>query len=741
MKNSTIQFFLFAVFVVAFTKINAQQVTSLKGTIKDNTGTTIPGASLQILNKNIFVSSNDKGYFEINYTNSFPDTLVISFVGMLSDTVIINSTEPLKIKLLSAVKLTEVVVVGSQSGFSMIKPMGTETIGNKELAKAACCNLSESFQNNASVDVNYSDAVSGAKQIQMLGLDGAYTQIQAENVPLIRGLNSAYGLGFVPGTWIESIQISKGAGSVANGYEALTGQINIEILKPEKSEKLFVNGYASHLGRYELNAHGAQKINNHVSTLLLAHGSTVVKRNDINKDGFMDFPLYHQINLYNRWQFHLENGIEGQVGIKALVDNKVGGQTNFNVAKDYLTTNAYGIGINSKAIEAYTKTGYVFKNKPYQSIGFINSFRHYKQNSFFGLRQYRGEQNNYYSNLIFQSIIGDTRHTYRTGLSFLSDNYSENLNDSLFNRNEIVPGAFYEYNYNDLNKWAVVAGLRADYHNLYGPFITPRLHAKYSFTKDIAFRVSGGRGFRVHNVYPEAQSILISSREIVILEKLNPEIAWNYGASLTIKLKLFTREASLNIDYFRTDFVNQIIVDTDLDVRKAYVYNLKGKSYSNAAQADFTFSPLKPFEVKLAYKKYDVKYTLHGNLMEKPLLVRDRGLIGISYSSKFDFWKIDLTAQFFGKARLPNTSSNPEMYRLASSSDPYYLLFGQVTRNFKHFGVYLGVENITNFMQHHAIVNSKNPFNDYFDASMIWGPIMGRVVYGGFRFKINSSTN
>lgn len=698
----------------------------------------LPGVNIYWAETTTGTTSDVNGDFEIVSPESFPAQLVFSYVGYKSDTIPVKNEEPLKVELKNAIELKEVEVVAKlqTTQFSTITPINVETITGKELQKAACCNLSESFETNASVDVNFTDAVSGAKQIQMLGLDGVYTQMLSENFPAIRGLSSAYGLGYVPGTWVESIQITKGTGSVVNGYESITGQINVEFLKPENTHKLFVNSYASDASRYEGNVHFANTFNDKWSTLLFTHASTVNQKNDNNDDTFLDTPLLTQYNIFNRWKYDNDGKFMAQLGVKALIEERQGGQINFNYNNDFGTKNNYGIGINTKQLEAFSKTAIGFEEQPYKSLGLISNVRRHEQRSFFGLKQYDGEENTLYFNLVYQTIISNTDHKFKTGASYLSDNYKETFNDSLFNRNESVPGIFAEYNYDKTSKFSFLSGVRADYHNLYGLLINPRMHLKFNLMPLTVLRFSAGRGLKVANVFAENSAVLASSRQVVVKEKLLPEIAWNYGVSLTHKFQIKEREAIINTDFYRTDFINQVVVDADQDVDHVYFYNLTGKSYSNSFQAEFAFEPVKSLNLKAAYKWYDVRSTYNGTLLQRPMVSRDRVLFNAAYATRFDKWKFDFTAKWFGKSRLPNTSENLSEFRLNPFSEDYFTFNSQVTRAFKHFDIYLGGENLSNFKQYNAIIAANDPFGTNFDASMIWGPLMGRVIYVGFRYII-----
>jgi hypothetical protein len=439
----------------------------------------------------------------------------------------------------------------------------------KELFKAACCNLSESFETNPAVDVSYNDAVTGSKQIQLLGLSGNYTQLTVENLPGPRGIATTLGLNSIAGPWVESIQLTKGIGSVANGYESIAGQINVELKKPENNEKLFANVYVNDFGKTDLNLNFSQKIGKKWSSGLLLHDDFLGnKKLDFNKDGFRDLPTGNQISAINRWKYDDGKGFLTQFGIKILNDERTGGQVGFDPSTDKNTTNKYGIGIQTHRYEAFAKIGYVFPDKKYKSIGLQLSAISHAQDSYFGFNSYNAQQQNLYANLIYQSIIHSTIHKFRAGISFLNDQYNEYFKGIRYKRTEIVPGSFFEYTYTPSDKWSLIAGMRGDYDNLSGFFITPRLHLRYEPVKGTTLRVSVGRGQRTANIFAENMSVFVSSRQVNILTTetgraygLNPEVAWNKGISFDQKIKVFHRDATLGIDYFRNDFINIILRD------------------------------------------------------------------------------------------------------------------------------------------------------------------------------------
>jgi len=647
-------------------------------------------------------------------------------------------------------KLNEVKVTNKRKGIQKSYTItgNTTLITSKELLKAACCNLAESFETNPSIDVNFSDALTGTKQIKMLGLTSPYLMITEENIPSVRGASQAYGLSFTPGTWVESIQITKGAGSVVNGYESISGQINTELKKPINDIPFFLNAYGSSDSRFELNTHFNTKISDKWSSSLFVHGNIRDAKTDMNNDGFLDNPLAKQINILNRYQYYnAEKGWVSFINFRYMNDKKQTGEVNFNPSTDRGTTNHWGSQINTERLDVSTKIGYVFPGMPFQSIGFQNAFNSHNQDSYFGLNQYNIKQSSYYSNLIFNSIIDNTMHKFATGLNFTYDKYQEFVNVNDYSRIDNSLGAFFEYTYDNTDNFSIILGGRVDTHNRLGTFLTPRLHVKYNPWKKGVLRFSAGRGKRSANIFAENQQLFASSRTFDILNStgkiygLNPEIAWNYGLSFSQSFLLFGKNGDVGFDLYRTDFQNQAVVDLMQSPQNVLFYNLNGKSYANSLHVEFNYELMKHLNLRSAYKFYDVKTDYLSGSFQKPLQAKNRFFGNLEYethaSDKGQQWKFDYTFNWIGEQQLPNTTSNPTADRLPEFSPTYSLMNAQITRTFSPtFDIYIGGENIGNYKQEKAIIGSNNPFGPNFDASVVYAPVFGQMYYAGLRFKI-----
>ena len=729
----------FTYILIGFLFLGSSSVAQIIGNVSSLEGSNssvLPGVNVYWFGTTIGAISGPQGNFSIQNPEKYPSKLIFSFIGFRTDTQTVTlPNQKINSTLSISNEMSEVLVEKrlQSTKIDLLSTKSIETLSEHELTRGACCNVSEAFQTNASVDVVATDGVTGSKKIQMLGLDGIYTSIQAENIPYIRGLGNFGGLGHVPGTWVESIQIIKGTGSVRNGYEPMTGQINLEFWKPDElKEKIFVNLYSNAFGRMEANVHLGSEISKKWSTGLFLHGNTNQTKNDHNKDGFLDIPLKNELNMMNRWKYKSSRYM-AQFGVQVLSENKQGGQLNYNPKIDHGSSNLYGTGAEAFHLQAFFKNGFKFKDHPGRSIAFFAKGNYMEQDYYMGLTTYKGNEKYFYLNYIYSDIINNTDHKYALGASFVFDEYNETFNAVDYNRSEKVPGVFGEYTYTG-DKLGAVIGLRSDFHNLYGTQVNPKVNLKYKYSKLGVFRVSGGRGFRVANVFVENASTFVSQRTIAVQSNLQAEIAWNTGVSFTQKFEVKNRDMSIHGEYFYTDFENQVVVDRETSGQLSF-YNLNGKSYSHAAQVEWSYQPWEVLEMRVAGKYLDVKTEFNSGLAQTPLIPNLRGMFTVGYETKDEKWQADFTTQFVGESRIPSTVGNKPENTVQTKSDPYALMSAQLTRRFNWWEVYVGGENLTNYKQPNAIISADQPFDSEFDASKIWGPVMGVNVYAGLRFR------
>lgn len=683
-------------------------------------------------------STNENGFFILEKIKSVHSHLIVSYIGYQPDTIEVSSEQDsIEIILLVNRELKEVVVTGTSFSkyFDELDVRSTEIITSNELLKAACCNLSESFTNNASVDIQYQDAVTGARQIQLLGLSGIYTQILFENIPTLKGVTNTFGLSYVPGPWMTAISVSKGAGSVVNGYESITGQINIDYKKPDDLERYYFNAFQSSHYKTDLNANVSIQMSENLSTMLLAHTDFVTKTFDDNFDTFTDQPRVKQFNLMNRWNYYSFDGYDSQFGIQIINEERKGGQI---TSHDYgiKPGQNYKININTDYYAAYAKNGIVLDEESYTSIALILEGIYHKQNSLFGLRAYDLQQRYFYSNFLFEAKTENEVHSVTTGVSYVFDQYKEEFDSLNYFRKEAVPGLFAEYNFSPDYLISIVPGVRVDFHNIYGTFYTPRLHIKYGFDDFTSLRLSAGKGYRSVNLLAENLNYLASSRKFVVIDQTAYEEGWNYGFNLNRYIPIDNRDLRLTLEFYHTKFLKQTVVDIDSDVRQVQFYNLNGKSYSNNYQVEVYYELLSRLELTAAYRYSDVRTTYAGQLLNKPLTSYYKLLFTGSYATADRDWLFDMSVLVNGNGRVPGTEGNPVEYQRAKIFPSFTNINAQITKKIDFIDIYAGIENILDFTQDNPIIASDDPFGEYFDASLVWGPVDGRKFYLGLRLSV-----
>ncbi|MDR0429560.1 MAG: TonB-dependent receptor [Tannerellaceae bacterium] len=712
----------------------------VKGRVVDEKNQPIIGANVYWENTQNGTTSDTNGLFTIERKvgNS---NLVVSYTGYVSTVVPITATSnELTITLKGEIELDEVVVSERKMGTisSRVSVLQTQKITYDELSRAACCNLAESFETNPSVDVSYADASTGARQIKLLGLSGTYVQMLTENYPNFRGAASSYGLDYIPGPWMESIQVSKGTSSVKNGYEALAGQINVEYKKPMTADIFSANVFASDAGRYEGNADASWHINENLSTGLFFHYSNDSKQHDDNNDGFMDMPLKEQVNLMNRWQ-HKSNNYVAQYGVRYLHENRTGGQS----TKHHDFADPYRIKLNTNRAELFTKQACILDVEKEESVALILSGSYHEQKSMYDRTPYNVYQNNVYASLLYEKEF-TPMHRLSTGISMNYDGFNENLaqsgNRNFYNRDEVITGAYVQYTFNLYNKLILLGGIRGDYSTLHDFFITPRVHIKYNPFDWFHIRASAGKGFHTTNVLAENNYLLSSSRKLHIADNLDQEEAWNTGLNLSFYIPLFGKELTINGEWYYTNFLKQVVVDMDNDPHAVSFYNLDGKSYSNSYQIEASYPFFRGFTLTAAYRYTESKSDYKNEKgdvyrLKKPLMNDFKGLVTASYQTPLKKWQFDLTGQFSGGGRMPTPDKVNPLWE--ENFKAHTIVNAQMTKYFRTWSIYVGSENLFNFTQEHSIVDASNPRGDNFDGTMVWGPVHGRKIYAGIRFNIS----
>ncbi|MBR1485448.1 MAG: TonB-dependent receptor [Prevotella sp.] len=636
-----------------------------------------------------------------------------------------QGTDTMQTDTMKTQKLNDVTITARRTGTRRMSGAANGVvISREELFRAACCNLGESFTTNPSVDVNYSDAATGAKQIRLLGLSGTYVQMLTENLPNLRGAAAPYALDYVPGPWMKSIQVSKGASSVRNGYESITGKIDVEYLKPDDDQGVTVNLYGNTMGRAEANADVNVHIDSRLSTELLAHYQDDFGHHDQNDDGFLDQPNVRSAMLQNRWKWRGDRYLfHGGLGV--VKEKREGGQTSHTAAGAH---HLYKTGVETDRYEGYMKHAVILDPDHGTNIALMGNVSLHQTDAHYGDKAYNVNQKNVYAQLMFETNAGE-HHNLSAGLSLNHDYFS---NDP-YTPKETTPGVYAQYTLNLDDRLTAMAGLRADHSSRYGTFVTPRFHLKFAPSDIVTLRLSAGKGYRTVHAMAENHFLLASGRTLVV-DDLEQESAWNYGASTALNIPLLGKTLKLNAEYYHTRFSQQAVIDYDSNPTLIRIANLEGRSYSNTLQIDASYPIVSGLELTAAYRLNDVKTTYGGKLMEKPLTSRYKGLVTASYKTPLGLWQFDATLQLNGGGRMPTPRFDGSAVPLwPERFHAYEQVSAQITRWFRHFSVYIGGENLTGCRQKQPIVNAADPWSDTFDATMVWGPVQGAMFYAGLR--------
>lgn len=735
---------IFLLLFVPFAGLSAQQAT-LKGKVYDKNEKPLEGVLIFWEDTQNSVRTDKDGNFEIKGTahDHMLHALLFGYEEQVQH--VHDKSQQMVFVLKDKTELEEVVISKSLGRYSSsIDVMKTEYVTTRELTRAACCSLSESFETNPSVDVSYSDAVTGAKQIQLLGLSGTYIQMLTENFPNFRGAAKLYGLDYVPGPWMSSILVSKGAASVKNGYESISGQVDVEYKKPAEADPLSLNVFFSDASRFEANADGAIKVSDKLYTGVFAHYSQEKKEHDDNNDTFLDMPKRHQLNLMNRWHYQSDNFIS-QTGVKFVNDDRLSGQTMHTLASHNGHIEPYEIDVETNRLEFFTKNGFILNPDKEESTAIIITGSYHDQKSKYAATDYNVYQSNLYGSWMYEKSF-TPMHKISTGISYNWDKFDEtkriaNLtNAGNMPSEESVAGVYGQYTLTLKDKWTFLAGVRADYSSVYDLFVTPRLHVKYNVTDKANIRLSAGKGYRSVFVLPENSFLLASNRKINIANDLKQEEAWNYGISASWNIPINNEDLALSAEYFYTDFNNQVVVDME-NPTEVNFYNLNGgKSYSNSFQVEASYPFFRGFTLLTAFRLNDTKTRYaNGETLKKPMVSDYKALATASYETKLRKWQFDLTAQFNGGGRMPTPAKNAVGENLWSEKfKPFTVLNAQITKFFRDWNVYVGAENLLNFTQKNPIIaaSEASVANSNFDATMVYGPTQGTKFYIGARYTI-----
>jgi len=746
--NKPTAFFILLLLSLSFS-IQAQVLKGKLFGLVDMEKEILPGAYVQSIATGEIVQVNENGVFELPWANIADKRIIASEAGFITDTVDVGDKLYLSIVLRPAAKsLKGITVKDTRAAYLSTNAIKTELINQRELSKAACCDLAGCFGTQASVQPQVTNVLTNAQELRILGLSGVYNQLLVDGLPMVSGAAYTYGVSTYPGSIVQNIYVSKGTNSVLQGFESISGQINVETTAPDKAELLYLNGYVNSFGEAHLNVNIASSLGKKKKwhSLLALHHVQPAGKVDGNKDGFLDLPQLTRYMAFNKWKYGNENqkGYSMQIGLRLVDEKRLGGQLAFEADKDKGSNKIYGQSVHFTQPELSVKSGFRF-SQSHAVVLAISGFMHH-QNSWFGITRYQAQQQSAYANLQHEWQWHRT-HSVKYGFSYryqrlkeivgFSDNQLMRTFNGQYQTNLDVPGGFVEnsFRWRD-EKTVLITGARIDKHQQWGTYVTPRTMLKYALNSRHTFRASVGSGWRQVNLFSEQINLLVGSRDVLFMEPLKPEEAINWGINHTYRFEFDNSTGTLSADFYSTRFSNQFFPDYDADPTKILIHNFTGISRSNGLQVEASLVFYKQLEFRAAYNYLDVYRIQNGQKVLLPFNPHNRLMAALSYRSKDNKWQGDVNAHWFDKMRLPNTASNPAEYRRADFSVPYATFNAQATYRWKSLDLYAGCENIFKYLQPNPIISASNPFGPYFDLSSVWGPTRGREFYWGIRFKV-----
>jgi outer membrane receptor for ferrienterochelin and colicins len=730
--------------------LNAQTISGKLFGKEGKSKDILPGGTVRWINAEAGTVANENGVFELSTFGVSDKRLVASAIGYISDTVTLNGKTYISIILEKDAQQLATVTITDRKGayISNLSVNQAEVINQRELTKAACCDLAGCFGTQASVQPQTTNVVTNAQELRILGLSGVYNQVLFDGMPMIQGLTYTYGISSYPGTIVNKIFVSKGTNSVLQGYESISGQINLVPIHPDNTDRLFVNGYINSFGEKQENLNLSSAIGKKKKwhTLLAVHAVQPAGRIDGNDDGFLDLPLLTRYMAYNKWKYgdDTKEGFAFQVGLRIVDEKRVGGQVNYDASQDSGSSTIYGQSVKYTQPEAYVKSAYRISDD--HTISLMMSGFGQQQTSWFGTTSYNAKQVNGYINLQHEWLWKD-KHLLKYGASYRLQELNETVAfaDTTLKRTYAgkyetrlyVPGFFAENTFHwNADKFVLITGIRTDHHQRWGWFVTPRGMLKWNINSKNTLRSTVGSGWRQVNLFSEQVNLLASSRDIVFAETLKPETAVNWGFNHTFRFEVGEMTGTLSEDFYNTYFTNQSFPDYDADPTKAIIRNFTGVSQSNGLQMEASLNFFKQIAFRVAYNYLDVYRIQNGSKVLLPFNPTNRAMSALSYSTKNKHWQADINAHWFDKMRLPDRSSSPVEFQRPAYSTPYTTFNVQLTFKWKTLDLYTGCENVGNYRQLNPIISADNPFGQYFDLSSVWGPTRGREVYFGVRYSI-----
>ncbi len=725
--------------------LNAQTV---KGTIVDENMEVLIGANIFWIESTVGTASDEMGTFEISGEGIEDQRLIITYLGYQNDTLIIDGDADFLVQMIPTNTLGEIVVEGKQSGgyISSTEAIKMEVVNEVELGKAACCDLAGCFNTNASVEPGTTNIITQSKELKILGLSGIYNQLLLDGFPLLQGLSYTYGVSSVPGPFVKTIFVAKGANSVLQGTESISGQINVILHPPVDAAPFYFNAFVNSFWEKQFNVYSAQQ-KGKFSNFIGGHLVLPASKFDRNDDTFLDLPRLNRYELLDKWIWgnDKENGWFNRGGIRWTKEKRTGGQEDYDPKTDLGSSTVYGQHVDYNQFDGWKRTSYRFNE--FHATALILSGQYHDQDSWYGETNYRGKQ--YLMNAVLQhEFIYKNGSSLRGGLSYkymdinetieFSNNPLNKTFDGNYEFRERIPGIFAENTLFFLeDKFTWMIGLRTDHLNEFGWKISPRSLLKYTPKERTDIRLSAGYGWHNPKVFSEQSRVLSTQRDIHFHGRLRPDEAWNYGINLTQKFETNRISGTFTTDFYRTRFLNHVQAHYHQDHDAIDFSNNDKKAIGNGFQAEIILDMWDWVTLKNAYNFLDIRHTdLEGRKGTMDFITKHSFLTTFSLAPKGQDWHFDLTSHWYGKKKLPDTSFYPDDFRQSAYSIPYTIFNAQFTYKWKDFEWYAGCENILGFVQDDPIISAANPYNTYFDTSFAWGPTKGREGYLGIRYTL-----
>lgn len=646
--------------------------------------------------------------------------------------------------------LDEVVLTGTMKPVSRKdSPIPIEVYSSKYFKTNPNPSLFESIGMINGIQPQLNCNVCNTGDIHINGMEGPYTMILIDGMPIVSALSTVYGLNGIPNSLVDRIEVVKGPASSLYGTEAMGGIINIITKDPQKANKFSADIYTTTWLENNIDLAYKAKISDKISSLLGVNYFLFDNKQDKNKDNFTDVTLQNRISIFNKWNFKRPENKTASLAARYVYEDRWGGEMQYDKRIHRGSNEVYGESVLTNRAEIIAMYQLPTKEDIYTQF----SYNYHQQNSFYGATSYQAKQN-----VIFGQIYWDKEfknHSFLAGAAMRYTYYDDNTpgtlnNDGVTNQpmKSPLPGFFLqdEITLNSKNK--LLIGYRLDYDKHHKDIHSPRFAYKYSPTKNHTFRTSFGTGFRVVNLFTEDHAALSGSRKIVIKTDLNPEKSYNGNLNYVYNDTFSFGHLNVDATAFYSHFTNKIVGDFETD-QSAIIYdNLDGYAISKgiSVNTDLTFRfPLK-INLGISYMKVYRKEKNEENEYEIIQQIHAPEWSG-NYTISYSFpkkWSVDLTGNWYGKMRLPIL---PNDYRPEFS--PFYMLTNlQITKTFKKFEIYGGVKNIFNFIPKNPLMRPFDPFNNHvndptnnpnaytFDTAYNYAPLQGIRSFIGLRYTI-----